>query len=160
MSSSMNTPLRESLRTGWISSGQWIQKQFNILLLIYITISLTPVGTFLTDAFFPPDVAWPYVLFLWPSYTFLYGYAIVAVLIRDLKRSTKAPFILFLNFALLATTYWILKVTYGIDIAAPLTYTFLNYVSLTCILLRTAEPLLKREMKLDVKISITLAKRQ
>jgi hypothetical protein len=47
---------------------------------------------------------------------------------------------------------------YGLWAAASLTYTFLNYVSLACILLHVSEPLLRGEMKLSVKITITATK--
>jgi hypothetical protein len=154
----MKIPLIESFGARWISSGRWIWNRFDILLLVYLTFSLTPVWNFLTDAFFSPDVAWPYIFFLWPSYTFVYGYAIVAVLMRSLKGSMRIPLILCLNLALLVSTYWVFKVMYGLWAAASLTYTFLNYVSLACILLHVSEPLLRGEMKLSVKITITATK--
>jgi len=159
MSFGVNTAIIESFRARWFSSGRWIQKRFNILLLVYLALCLTPVWTFLTDAFFPPDVAWPYIFFTWPLYTFLYGYAFVVVLIRGVKRSMKVPLILCLNLALLVTVYWIFKVTYGLWAAASLTYTFLNYLSITFILLHMAEPLLRGEMKLGIRVTITVAER-
>lgn len=152
----MNTPILELFRTWFANSARWITKQFNLLLVLYLFLCITPVWTFLTDAFFPPDVAWPYIFFLWPPYTFLYGYAIVSVLIRGLKRSMRIPLILCLNLALLVTTYWTFKATYGQWLASSLTYTFLNYLSMACILLHIAEPLLRGEMKMDVKIVITV----
>jgi hypothetical protein len=70
----------------------------------------------------------------------------------------RIPLILCLNLALLVSTYWVFKVMYGLWAAASLTYTFLNYVSLACILLHVSEPLLRGEMKLSVKITITATK--